>query len=345
MIESAKRLIAKMPTIAAWAYKKSVGQPYIYPRNDLSYVDELPPHDVCAPGRGRWRSIRSSSRALNVLLILHADHGQNCSTATVRFVGSSQANLFASRRGRDERTVGTAPRRRQPGGGRDAPGHPRRSGRDGRDRIARASQGSATTPFRLMGFGHRVYKNYDPRARILKQLRRGRPQPGRRRTTRCSRSPRSSRRRHWQDDYFVSRNLYPNVDFYSGHHLPGARLPARACSRCCSPSDACPVGSPTGKRCTRTRRPASARPRQIYVGHDRARRSSPIDQRQLDSQVTTRTSAHVNSDVSQLAFGTARRTARRPRRDAVDLAPGLVAIGGSSQLNTSTFHTGRDRQP
>ncbi|MFQ5553912.1 MAG: citrate/2-methylcitrate synthase, partial [Acidimicrobiia bacterium] len=93
--ESARRLIAKMPTIAAWAYKKSTGQPYIYPRNDLTYVENFL-HMMFALPVEETKIDPVISRALNVLLILHADHGQNCSTATVRFVGSSQANLFAS---------------------------------------------------------------------------------------------------------------------------------------------------------------------------------------------------------------------------------------------------------
>ncbi len=95
VIESAQRLIAKMPTVAAWAYKKSSGFPYIYPRNDLRYVENFL-HMMFALPTAEYHVDPVIAKALNVLLILHADHGQNCSTATVRFVGSSQANLFAS---------------------------------------------------------------------------------------------------------------------------------------------------------------------------------------------------------------------------------------------------------
>ena len=165
--ESATRLIAKMPTVAAWAYKKSIGQPYVYPRNDLSYVENFL-HMMFALPVEEEKIDPIIAKALNVLLILHADHGQNCSTATVRFVGSSQANLFAS-----------------VAAGMNALWGPLHGGanqevvemldaihvdRDMTVEKAIARAKDKDDPYRLMGFGHRIYRNYDPRARILKRF-------------------------------------------------------------------------------------------------------------------------------------------------------------------------------
>ncbi len=210
--ESAKRLIAKMPTIAAWAYKKSIGQPYIYPSNDLTYADNFL-HMMFATPAETVPIDPVLSHALNVLLILHADHEQNCSTATVRFVGSSRANLFASVAAGMNALWGPLH-----GGANQAAvemlqaihDHPDH-GVD--DHVAMAKD--PDNPFRLMGFGHRVYKNYDPRARILKTFTRevldrvGLDDPLLEIAHRLEEVA-------LEDEYFIERNLYPNVDFYSG---------------------------------------------------------------------------------------------------------------------------------
>ncbi|MET0831958.1 MAG: citrate synthase [Acidimicrobiia bacterium] len=221
--ESATRLIAKMPTVAAWAYKKSIGQPYVYPRNDLSYVENFL-HMMFALPVEEEKIDPIIAKALNVLLILHADHGQNCSTATVRFVGSSQANLFAS-----------------VAAGMNALWGPLHGGANQEvvemleaihvdpdmtveKAIARAKD--KDDPYRLMGFGHRIYRNYDPRARILKRF--ADDVLG----TVSKDDPLLEIAHHLEtaaldDDYFVSRKLYPNVDFYSGLIFRALGFPTR----------------------------------------------------------------------------------------------------------------------
>jgi citrate synthase len=158
------RLIAKAPTIAAFSYKKSVGQPFVYPRNDLSYsanflnmMFRTPAEDYEVP-----ESVRT---ALNLLLILHADHEQNCSTSTVRMVGSSQANLFASMAAGVTALWGPL----HGGANQKVIEMLQRIADDGGDYAKYTEMAKdRDSGFRLMGFGHRVYKNFDPRARILK---------------------------------------------------------------------------------------------------------------------------------------------------------------------------------
>ncbi|MBA2337156.1 MAG: citrate synthase [Acidimicrobiia bacterium] len=221
--ESATRLIAKMPTVAAWAYKKSIGQPYIYPRNDLSYVENFL-HMMFALPVEDSPVDKVVAQALNVLLILHADHGQNCSTATVRFVGSSQANLFAS-----------------VAAGMNALWGPLHGGANQEvvemlhaihvdpdmtveKAVSRAKD--KNDPYRLMGFGHRIYRNYDPRAKILKRFADdvlgtvSRDDP-------LLEIANHLEKVALEDDYFVSRKLYPNVDFYSGLIFRALGFPTR----------------------------------------------------------------------------------------------------------------------
>jgi citrate synthase len=221
--ESATRLIAKMPTVAAWAYKKSIGQPYIYPRNDLTYVENFL-HMMFALPVEEQKVDPIIAKALNVLLILHADHGQNCSTATVRFVGSSQANLFAS-----------------VAAGMNALWGPLHGGANQEvvemlhaihvdpdmtveKAISRAKDHD--DPYRLMGFGHRVYRTYDPRAKILKKFADDvlgavdQDDPLLEIAHRLETAA-------LEDDYFVSRKLYPNVDFYSGLIFRALGFPTR----------------------------------------------------------------------------------------------------------------------
>ena len=209
--QSALRLIAKLPTVAAFAYKKSIGQPYMYPRNDLGYTENFLRMMFALPV-GDYEADPIIAKALDVLLILHADHGQNCSTATVRLAGSSQANMFTSvaagmsalwgplHGGANQRVV-------------EMLGHINEDGRDYKKYLEKAKD--ANDPFRLWGFGHRVYKNYDPRALILKDFadevikRIGEEDP-------LLDIARKLEEVALSDDYFVSRNLFPNVDFYAG---------------------------------------------------------------------------------------------------------------------------------
>jgi citrate synthase len=205
------RLLAKAPTIAAFSYKKSIGQPFIYPRNDLSYCANFL-HMMFAVPAEPYQVKSVTERALDLLLILHADHEQNCSTSTVRMVGSSQANLFASvssgvcalwgplHGGANQAVIEMLDRIQADGG-------------DYKKYIDMAKDKSAN--FRLMGFGHRVYKNFDPRARILKKMaddvldELGVDDP-------LLDIAKSLEEIALNDDFFVSRKLYPNVDFYSG---------------------------------------------------------------------------------------------------------------------------------
>jgi citrate synthase len=205
------RLIAKLPTIAAYAYKKSIGQPFVYPRNDLTYCENFLRMMFAVPTEP-FEADPDLVEALNLLLVVHADHEQNCSTSTVRMVGSSDANLFASisagicalwgplHGGANEACVNMLEQIRKDGG-------------DVQKYVAMAKDKSSN--YRLMGFGHRVYKNYDPRAKIVKRA--------------CDKL---LAKRHisdpifdiaqqleevaLNDPYFIEKKLYPNVDFYSG---------------------------------------------------------------------------------------------------------------------------------
>lgn len=205
------RMLAKFKTIAAIAYKKSIGQPYIYPRNNLSYTEDFL-HMMFAVPSEEYEVPAVMTRALDLLLILHAEHEQNCSTSTVRMVGSSQANLFASI-----------------GAGVSALWGPLHGGANqaviNMLRMIQADGGDyqkymdmakdKDSGFRLMGFGHRVYKNFDPRATILKTAaddlleELGVKDP-------LLDIAKNLERIALEDDYFVERKLYPNVDFYSG---------------------------------------------------------------------------------------------------------------------------------
>jgi citrate synthase len=205
------RLIAKLQTIASYAYKKSIGQPFLYPNNELDLIENFLTMMFAVPSE-RYEVSPTVVHALKQLLILHADHEQNCSTSTVRLVGSSEANLWASvaaginalwgplHGGANQAVIEMLERIRDDGG------DVAKAVRQAKDR---------NDPFRLSGFGHRVYKNYDPRARVL-----------------AATAERVLQELHSSDDlldlarqleevalndeYFVERKLYPNVDFYSG---------------------------------------------------------------------------------------------------------------------------------
>ncbi|MFN3240807.1 MAG: citrate synthase [Planctomycetota bacterium] len=205
------RLLAKMPTIAAYSYKHSIGQPFMYPRNDLGYAANIL-HMMFATPCEAYEPNPVIAKALDLLLILHADHEQNCSTSTVRTVGSSGANLFASVSAGISALWGPLH-----GGANEAVINMLESIRDGERSAAEfmdlAKQKDSGV--RLMGFGHRVYKNYDPRALILKQAcydvlgQLGQKDPLLDIALELEQIALS-------DNYFVERKLYPNVDFYSG---------------------------------------------------------------------------------------------------------------------------------
>jgi citrate synthase len=209
---SARRLIAKTPTMVAWSYKYAVHQPYMYPQNDLGYLSNFL-HMMFSVPSEPYRADPVVARALNLLLILHADHGQNCSASAVRLVGSGQANIFSSVAAGIHALSGPLH-----GGANQEVLEMLEdivaAGGDVAPFVARAKD--KEDPFRLMGFGHRVYKNFDPRARIIKKA--------------------ADEVLHalgidddplldvavqleevaLSDEYFVERKLYPNVDFYSG---------------------------------------------------------------------------------------------------------------------------------
>lgn len=205
------RLIAKLPTLAAQAYKNSLGQPGIYPRNAYNYVENFL-HMMFALPTEDYEVDQVVAKALNKLLILHADHEQNCSTSTVRIVGSSQANLYSSisagvaalwgplHGGANQAVIEMLEMIKADGGNTDK-------------WIERAKDKNDS--FRLMGFGHRVYKNFDPRARIIKKScdevlnKLGISDP-------VLEIAKRLEEHALKDEYFVQRQLYPNVDFYSG---------------------------------------------------------------------------------------------------------------------------------
>jgi len=205
------RLIAKMPTIAAFAHKKSIGQPFVYPDNSLDYESNFLRMMFSVPSEA-YVIDPDAARALRILLILHADHEQNCSTSTVRMAGSSLANLYASI------SAGIAALWGPLHGGANQEvlemlEHIDASGGDVAPFVDRAKDHD--DPFRLMGFGHRVYKNYDPRAQIIKEAAdRVLAKLGTR--DRLLDIALELEKVALNDPYFVERKLYPNVDFYSG---------------------------------------------------------------------------------------------------------------------------------
>jgi citrate synthase len=208
---STVRLLAKLPTIAAYAYKKSIGQPLLYPDNSLSYVENFLWLTFGVPA-GPYEVDPEVAKVLDMLFVLHADHEQNCSTATVRMVGSSNANLFASVSAGVNALFGPLH-----GGANQAVlemlSDINASGGDVEGFVRRVK--SKEPGVRLMGFGHRVYKNYDPRAAIVKRATRqvldrlGKPDP-------LLDIAMQLEEIALNDDYFVERKLYPNVDFYTG---------------------------------------------------------------------------------------------------------------------------------
>jgi len=207
---STVRLLAKVPTLAAYAYKKSIGQPFLYPDNSLGLVENFLRMTFGLPAEP-YEIDPDVAKALDLLFILHADHEQNCSTSTVRLVGSSEANLFASISAGIMALFGPLH------GGANSAVLEMLQGikADGGDvskfveRVKNKEKG-----VRLMGFGHRVYKNYDPRAKIIKKTadeilnKLGNDE--------LLDIAKTLEEHALSDDYFIERKLYPNVDFYTG---------------------------------------------------------------------------------------------------------------------------------
>jgi citrate synthase len=253
------RLLAKLPTLAAWSYKNAMRHPFMYPRNEFSYCENFL-HMMFAMPTEDYKVDPVVVSALNKLLILHADHEQNCSTSTVRIVGSSQSNLYSSisagisalwgplHGGANQEVIEMLEQIHQDGGDVDK-------------WVAKAKD--KEDPFRLMGFGHRVYKNFDPRATIIKKA--------------CDdileklniNDPMLAIAKRLEqvaleDEYFKSRNLYPNVDFYSGIIYKALGIPTEMFTVMFS------IGRLPGwiaqwKEMTENKEPIG-RPRQIYVG-------------------------------------------------------------------------------
>jgi citrate synthase len=211
-----RRLIAKMPTLASWAHRHNLGQPYVYPDNELSYTANFLAM-LFKMSERTYKPDPRVERALETLFILHADHEQNCSTTAVRVVGSSHADPYSCVAAGIAALYGPLH-----GGANEAV----------LKMLVRIGDISNVPDFiegvkggkeRLMGFGHRVYKSYDPRARIIKKAAddvfeaRG--------TSPLLRIALELEKRALEDDYFVSRKLYPNVDFYSGLIYQALGLP------------------------------------------------------------------------------------------------------------------------
>jgi citrate synthase len=266
------RLLAKLPTVAAYAYKKSIGQPFLYPDNSLDLIENFLRMMFAVPSEP-YEVSPTVVHALKQLLILHADHEQNCSTSTVRLVGSSDANIYASIAAGADALWGPLH-----GGANEAAIRMlediRDHGGDVQRAVARAKD--PDDDFRLSGFGHRVYKNYDPRARILrvtaervlKDL-----------NARDSLFDIALELEHvaLTDEFFIERKLYPNVDFYSGLIYRAMGFPTTMFPVLFS------IGRLPGclahwKEAHETPKTKIGRPRQIYIGATE-RKYVPLDQR------------------------------------------------------------------
>ena len=267
-----KRLIAKLPTLAAWSFKKAIGQPYVYPQNDLGYTDNLL-HMMFAVPSEPYEVNEDVARALELLLILHADHEQNCSASTVRMVGSSHANLYASisagisalwgplHGGANEAVINTLERIVADGG-------------NVQKYVDRAKDPDDS--FRLAGFGHRVYKNFDPRAKIIKAAA-DRVLAATGADDQLFEVAQRLEEVALHDEYFVGRKLYPNVDFYSGLIYRAIGFPKTMFTNCFA------IGRLPGwiaqwKEMIESPETKIGRPRQVYVGPTE-RAYQPIERR------------------------------------------------------------------
>ncbi len=267
------RLLGQIRTLAAWSYKKSIGEPYIYPQPDLSYVGDFL-NMMFKKGDHPYKVNPVVERALNVLLILHADHEQNCSASTARMVGSSQSNIYTTisaaisalwgplHGGANQKVIEMLKAIKADGG-------------NYQKYIDLAKDKSSG--FKLMGFGHRVYKNFDPRARILKKyadevLKELGKQDE------LLDIAKHLEEITLKDEYFVKRKLYPNVDFYSGIIYTALDIPIQMFTVMFA------IGRLPGWIAQWKESMASPhfrinRPRQIYIGHT-ARPFVPLEERE-----------------------------------------------------------------
>jgi citrate synthase len=269
---STVRLLAKLPTIAAAAYKKSIGQASVYPDNSLDYEANFLRMMFAVPSEA-YVSDPESVRALRVLLILHADHEQNCSTSTVRMVGSSHANLYASISAGIAALWGPL----HGGANQEVLEMLEAIERDGGD-VAKAVKRAKDKedPFRLMGFGHRVYKNHDPRARIIKAA----AQPLLEKMGHDDHLLRIAQELELvalSDPYFVDRKLYPNVDFYSGLIYRALGFPAQMFTVLFA-MGRLPGWIAQWREMMHDPQARIGRPRQLYVGKPK-RSFVPLDKR------------------------------------------------------------------
>jgi citrate synthase len=205
------RILAKLPTIAAAAYKLNAGQPFIYPRNDLGYSENLLRMLFAVPAEP-YEIDETAAEALDLLFILHADHEQNCSTSTVRMAGSSGANPYSAI------AAGIAALWGPAHGGANEAVLDMLSEIGDKSQIPKfvAKAKDKDDPFRLMGFGHRVYKNFDPRATIIREMCHKVLKKVSRDDSPMFELALELEQVALKDDYFIEKNLYPNVDFYSG---------------------------------------------------------------------------------------------------------------------------------
>jgi len=265
------RLIAKMPTIAAWSYRHSVGMPFVYPDNELSYSENFL-HMMKRIAEPKYEAHPEIARALDVLFILHADHEQNCSANVMRSVGSSRADPYVAVAGSAAALYGPLH-----GGANEAVLRMLREIGSVNNVAGFVKEVKSGVAGRLMGFGHRVYKNYDPRARVIKRLADqvfdvvGKRNPLLNVALELERIALS-------DDYFISRKLYPNVDFYSGLIYEALQIPV----------DMFPVlfaiprtagWLAQWEEMLLDKEQKIARPRQVYTGYGE-REMVPIERRQ-----------------------------------------------------------------
>ena len=217
---ASRRMIAKLPTIAAMAYKYYIGQPFVYPRNDLDYASNFLQMCFAVPCE-EYKANPVLSRAMDRIFILHADHEQNASTSTVRLAGSSGANPFACI------AAGIACLWGPAHGGANEAALNMLTEIGTEDRIAEYVDRAKDRddPFRLMGFGHRVYKNYDPRAKIMQQTCHEVLDELGIRNDPLLKVAMTLEKIALEDDYFVEKRLYPNIDFYSGITLRALGFP------------------------------------------------------------------------------------------------------------------------
>jgi citrate synthase len=217
---SARRMVAKIPTLAAMAYKYSQGQPFIYPDNNLDYCDNFMKMCFAVPAED-YKVNKTFSKALDKILILHADHEQNASTSTVRLAASSGANPFAS-----ISTGFTSLWGPLHGGANEAALNMLKKIGDVKnipEFIKRAKD--KNDPFKLMGFGHRVYKNYDPRAKVMQKTCHEVLEVVGKKDDKLLQVAKELEKIALSDEYFIEKKLYPNIDFYSGITLSAMGFP------------------------------------------------------------------------------------------------------------------------